>query len=137
MPIVEFHLSAGRHDDAAVGRLLLAASQLYAEVLQSPIERVRALAHMHAAQHVAVGGRLQSEGGALAPYFHFLVLQGRPLDQCHRLLSGFTGLCVDCLGVEREQVRGGCWPIPPEHWAIAGSVASVARAREIAERARP
>lgn len=135
MPIVEFHLSAARHDDAAIGRLLVDASQLYAEVLQAPIERVRAVAHTHQPCHVAVAGRLQSEGGELAPYFHFLVLEGRPVEQCQRLLGGFTDLCVSHLGVARGVVRGGCWPIAPEYWAIAGNAASVMRAREIAERA--
>ena len=86
-------------------------------------------------RHVAVGGRLLSEGGAFAPYFHFLVLEGRPLDECQRLLTGFTDLVVELLGAERALVRGGCWPIPPRYWAIGGTPASVIRTAEIAARA--
>jgi 4-oxalocrotonate tautomerase len=135
MPILEYHLSSGRHADASIGRLLLESSRLYAAVLESPVERVRVVAQLHAPQHVAVAGRLQSEGGETAPYFHFLVLEGRPLEQCQRLIAGFTDLCVDILGVERRLVRGGCWPIPPQYWGIAGTAASVMRAQEIAARA--
>ena len=134
MPILEYHLTAGMHAEDKIGRLLLASSQLYAEVLDSPIERVRVLAHMHEPQHEAVAGRLQSEGGTLAPYFHFLVLEGRPFEQCQRLIAEFTDLCVDILGVDRKLVRGGCWPIPPKYWGIAGTAASVTRAQEIADR---
>ena len=135
MPILEYHLAEGRYTDAQVGELLLASSRLYAEVLRSSIDRVRVVAQCHRPEHVAVGGRLLSEGGVFAPYFHFLVLQGRPLDECQRLLTGFTDLVVDLLGADRTLVRGGCWPIPPRYWAIGGTPASVARTVEIAARA--
>ena len=38
------------------------------------------LATLHAPQHVAVGGQLLSDGAPDAPSFHFLVLEGRPLE---------------------------------------------------------
>lgn len=135
MPILEFHLAEGRYSDEQVGRLLTEASRCYAQVLQSPIERVRVFAQLYKPQHVAVAGRLLSDGGDAAPYFHFLVLAGRPLEQCHALIAAFTDLCVDVLGAERALVRGGCWPIPPQYWGIAGSAASVTRGQEIAARA--
>lgn len=135
MPILEFHLVEARYTDEQVGALLKNASRLYADVLQSPIERVRVFAQFYRPQHAAVAGRLISEGGEPAPYFHFLVLEGRPIEQCHALLAGFTDLCVDLLGADRTLVRGGCWPIPPKYWGIAGSAASVARVQEIAARA--
>jgi phenylpyruvate tautomerase PptA (4-oxalocrotonate tautomerase family) len=135
MPILEYHLADGHYSDTQIGALLTASSQLYAETLGSPIDRVRVLATLHAPQHVAVGGRLLSEGGVAAPYFHFLVLEGRPIEQCQALIAGFTELLVQTLGVERQQIRGGCWPIPPQHWGIAGIPASATRASEIQARA--
>jgi phenylpyruvate tautomerase PptA (4-oxalocrotonate tautomerase family) len=135
MPILEYHLAQGQHSDAQIGALLTASSRLYADTLGSPIERVRVLATLHAPQHVAVGGQLLSEGGMVAPHFHFLVLEGRPLDQCHALIAGFTELLVQHLGVARQLVRGGCWPIPPQDWGIAGIPASATRAAEIQARA--
>ena len=91
-----------------------------AEVLASPIERVRVLATLHAPQHVAVGGQLLSDGAPDAPSFHFLVLEGRPLEQCQALIAGFTDLLVECLGTDRTMVRGGIWKVAPDDWAIAG-----------------
>ena len=74
-------------------------------------------------------------GGAPAPYFTAIVLQGRPVEQRHRLLSGFTDLIVDVLGVERGRVRGRILQVDPDDWAIGGQPASVARQGEIAARA--
>ena len=135
MPVLEFHLTEGLHRDEQVEGLILEASRLYADVLESPIERVRVFVTEHKARHVAVGGKLVSEGAPSAPYFHFLVLEGRPLEQCHRLMEGFTELCETHLGADRKLVRGGCKPIPPQYWAIAGRPASGLRATEIQARA--
>lgn len=135
MPILEYHLAEGRYTDAQIADLLKDSSQLYAETLQSPIERVRVFANVYNPKHVAVAGKLLSEGATPAPYFHFLVLEGRPIEQCHALLTGFTDLVVNILKADRSFVRGGCWPIPPQYWAIAGNPASVTRVQEIAARA--
>lgn len=135
MPILEYHLAEGRYTDEQIGDLLVASSQLYAKTLESPIERVRVFASFYRPQHVAVAGQLLSRGGPAAPYFHFLVLEGRPVEQCHRLIEGFTDLVVDILQAERGLVRGGCWPIPPQYWGIGGTPASLTRVLELAARA--
>ena len=70
-----------------------------------------------------------------APYFHFMLLDGRPVEQAQRLLAGFTDLLVDTLRVERARVRGGTWPVEPERWTIGGRAASDVRAAEVAARA--
>lgn len=136
MSILQYHLAEESYTDTQVGELLTKSSTLYADVLKSPIERVRVLAQFYKAQHVAVAGKLIASGGTPAPYFHFLVLAGRPLDECHRLLTGFTELVVDLLHADRSAVRGGCWPISPEYWTIAGTPASIMRAAEISQRAQ-
>lgn len=136
MPILEYHLAEGRYGDEQLEQLLVRSSHLYATVLESPLERVRVYAHFFKPGHMAVGGRRVAEGAPDAPHFRFLVLEGRPLAQCHRLLEGLTDLMVDILQVDRTLLRGACWPISPQHWSIAGTPASVARAAEIAARAR-
>ncbi|CAM5477646.1 hypothetical protein [Eoetvoesiella caeni] len=136
MPILEYHLTEDAYSDEQIGQLLVVSSSRYAEVLGCPIERVRVVAHMHKPKHMAVAGKLVSSDGAAAPYFHFLVLEGRPLSECQQLLMAFSELVVSCLGAQRELVRGGCWPIPPHYWAIAGQPASSIRADEIGRRAK-
>lgn len=117
-----------------VSKLVVEASALYADILACPIERVRAMAHLVEPDCMAVGGRLVSEGALAAPCFEFLVLEGRPAEQCQRLLSGFTRLVVDILGADATTVRGACWPIAPAQWAIAGVPASQLRPDEIRSR---
>src|SRR3546814_12390712 len=53
MPVLEIHLIAGHHDDAAISALLSEASVLFVDILYSdmeprPIGRARAFATMHA-----------------------------------------------------------------------------------------
>ena len=127
MPILEVHLVDGDHDPALHARLLEAMSLRYAEVLESPLERIRAYVTLHDRSHWAVGGRT---GGEPAPYFTAIVLEQR-----HRLLAEFTDLLVDVLGVARGRVRGRIIQVPPDDWAIGGVPAAAARRGEIAARA--
>lgn len=131
MPILEVHLVEGRHTAAQHTELLAALSKRYAEVLDSPVERVRAYLTLHRPERWAAGG----VAGTEAPYFTAIVLEGRPVEQRHRLLGAFTDILVDVLGVERSLVRGRIIQVPPDDWAIGGVPASAARRSEIASRA--
>ena len=132
MPILELHLVEGDHSPAEHAELLSRLSDRYAQVLESPIGRVRAYLTLHAREHWAVGGSTRVEP---APYFTAIVLEGRPVEQRHRLLAEVTDLIVEILGVERSRVRGRVIQVPPDDWAIGGVPASGARREEIAARA--
>lgn len=134
MPIVNFHLVEGKTSPSQDERLLEEASRLYSEVLCSPMGRVRAFITAHSAGQFAVAGDLVSSNGLHAPYFDFIVLEGRPLEERHRLMAGFTDLLVDILGVSRDLVRGSCRRIGPEDWSIGGTPASHLRQAEIEAR---
>jgi phenylpyruvate tautomerase PptA (4-oxalocrotonate tautomerase family) len=136
MPIVTYHLVAGQHDDGDVEALLLASCTLFAEVLECPVDRVRAFVSEHRPELACLGGEMASAGAEPAPYVHFMLLEGRPLEHAQRLLAGFTDLLVEHLGVDRSRVRGGMWPVEPQRWAIGGVDAATLRADEIAARAQ-
>ena len=104
-------------------------------MLRSPIERVRVFITLHRPELFAVGGVLASVQAQRAPYFSFVVLEGRPLEDRHKLLRGFTDIVVDVLQVDRNLVRGGIVPVAPENWAIGGEPASIKREAEIRARA--
>jgi phenylpyruvate tautomerase PptA (4-oxalocrotonate tautomerase family) len=131
MPILTVHLVDGRHPPERHAELLAAMGARYAQVLESPIERIRTCLTQHRPEHWVTGG----EPGREAPYFTALVLQGRPVEQRHRLLAELTDVLVDVLGVRRELVRGRIVPVDPNDWGIGGVPASRARAAEIAARA--
>jgi len=135
MPVLHIHLSRGQHQAASVGELLLACSHLFAEVLEAPLDRVRVFACEYDPAQVCQGGQLVSAGAPPAPYFSFVVLQGRSLEERQRLLAGFTDLIVEHLGVERSRVRGSVQTIAPDDWAIGGQPASRLRQAEISARA--
>lgn len=135
MPIVKYYLVEGAHSDAEVASLLKRSCALFAEVLECPIDRVRAFAHEFRPERVCVGGEMVSDGAVEAPYFRFMLLRGRSVEQRQRLLIGFTDLLVEILGVDRASVRGGMWLVDPENWAIGGKPAADLRSAEIAARA--
>lgn len=136
MPIVNFHLLDQEYCCDQQEQLLLEASRLYAEVLRCPIDRVRAFISLYPARQMAVGGVLCSARRQSAPYFTFIVLEGRPLEERQRLLAGFTDLLERILGAPRELIRGGVTRIEPEDWAIGGVPASVERQAEVQARAK-
>jgi phenylpyruvate tautomerase PptA (4-oxalocrotonate tautomerase family) len=136
MPIVEYRLVAGRHDDADIDILLRRSCALLAEVLDTPIDRTRAFAHEVRPGLASVGGEAVRRGVDEAPFFSFFLLDGRPLEQRQVLLAGFTDLLVECLGADRERVRGCVIIVSPDDWAIAGVPASQARRAEVGARAR-
>jgi 4-oxalocrotonate tautomerase family enzyme len=130
MPILEVHLVEGEHTAAQHAELLTRMSARYAEVLASPLERIRAYVSVHRRELWATGGVV----GVEAPYFTAIVLEGRPAEQRRRLLEAFTDILVDTLGVDRRLVRGRIIQVSPEDWAIGGVPASAARSAEIAAR---
>ncbi|MCQ4347177.1 4-oxalocrotonate tautomerase [Pseudomonas stutzeri] len=135
MPVVNFHLLAGHSSAEQDERLLVEASRLYSDVLKAPMARVRAFITTYPASQCAVAGAPCSSNGLHAPYFEFIVLDGRALEERQRLHQGFTELLVEVLDVRRELVRGLCRRVAPEDWSIGGAPASVLRADEVAARA--
>lgn len=134
MPVVRFHLPEDKYSQQQCEELLTQASELYASVLESPVERVRVYIQFYRPWAMACGGKAVSAGGNVAPLFECVVLAGRPESQRHALLRGFTDLIVNVLDEPENMVRGACWPVEPENWAIAGSPASAIRQAEIKAR---
>ena len=134
MPVVVYHLVQGQQSVDDVGALLLRSTALFADVLDSPMDRVRAFAQEYAPTHAAVGDTLVSQGAVDAPFFEFYLLAGRPQEHADRLLAGFTDLLVEVIGADRSRVRGTVTRVAPEAWSIAGVPAAALRADEIRAR---
>src|SRR3546814_19832813 len=69
-----------------------------------------------------------------SPYFTCLALAGRPEEQLHNILRGFTDLVEKYCGCERGRVRGQVISIEPQDWSIGGEPASAVRAGEAGRR---
>lgn len=131
MPVVTFRISAADATDARCQQLLLQGSALYAELLRSPIERIRAFVQVYEAGRMAVGGQITDPATA---FFECYVLAGRSQQQRHAVLSAFTELLADTLEIDTASIRGTCIPVAPDDWSIGGRPAGMLRAEEIAAR---
>lgn len=118
MPILEVHLVEGMHTPAKHAELLRTLSARCAEVLEAPLDRVRAFVTLHRPDHWATAGVPAS--GQSAPYFTATLLEGCPADVRRRLLGAFTDILVDVLGVDRRLVHGEIVPVQPDDWAVGG-----------------
>ena len=135
MPLVNFHLVNINISQSKVNHLIKGATTLYAQVLECPLERVRVYVNLHETCHVGVGGEVIDRSSQEAPYFDFIVLEGRPLAQRQKLSVGFTDLLVEVFNVDRGVIRGRCHNVHPEDWSIGGVLSSELRQAEIKQRA--
>jgi 4-oxalocrotonate tautomerase len=135
MPIMTIHLMADRYADPTLASLMRRCAAHYAEVLRSPMERIRVAVVEHRPETFFVDGATGAEGADDAPHFDYVVLAGRPQQEIEELMTGFTDIVEDELGVPRARIRGACRPVAPEHWGIGGEMASVKRAAEVTARA--
>ncbi len=134
MPVMQIHLTRGHHAPDKIEELLVRCSHHFASVLECPVDRIRVFAIEHPPERCCIGGKLVSEGGSVAPYFSFVLMQGRTTEMKHALMRGFTDLIEACLEVPRGVIRGGIVPVSPEDWSIAGVPASEVRKDEILAR---
>ena len=123
VPVLEVHLVEGDHapaSDRPPARGREPALRRGAGVAARARPGLR-----DAARAGALGGRRRDgREREPAPYFTAIVLEGRPVEQRHRLLAELTDLLVDVLGATRSRVRGRIIQVPPDDWAIGGVPAS-------------
>lgn len=139
MPIAQLYLVTSHYGEDAIAGLLEEASHFYAAALYPemevpPVERVRILVTDVAPAHWATGGAIVSKGGVPAPYFSCIAMRGREPATLQAMMEGFTRLVARHLDCDLSLVRGRLIEIEAEHWYIAGTPASAARASEIRAR---
>lgn len=135
MPVVMFELPDTEAVRAGRRELTTRACALFAEVLEAPVERIRAYVRRYDLEDAAAGGLWMADGGPQAPFYQFFVLGDRPASHVQALHRGFTDLLVDVLGYAPGSIRGVCSRINPADWGIAGVTADIARKSEQAARA--
>ncbi|MGB0747657.1 MAG: tautomerase family protein [Magnetospiraceae bacterium] len=131
MPVVHFHLLQDALTPEREAAIVTGASQAFAEVLESPVDRIRAFIHAYSGTRCAVGGVACTDPDHHAPYFEFIVLKGRTTAQQLRLMADFTALLARVLSVDPGVIRGRCIRVEPEEWCIAGKSAAEVRKAEI------
>ncbi len=114
--------------------VLRRTAELFAEITESPIERIRTQVHELPADSFAVGGVSISESGEQAPFITLDLLQGRPIEQHTALIERVSALVAELLGVPIQRTRLRINEVPPENWGIGGVPAANTRVDEIEAR---
>lgn len=134
MPIAHFYIvqNTASHDQRRL--LITRATEIYAEVIGAPLDRIRTYIVPVEPDDIAVHGIPVAEGSTPAPYFTAIVLADRPVAQRAELLGRFSELLTDILEVPLPEVRGQIIEVQPENWGIGGIPASTVRSVEVAGR---
>ena len=133
MPFLRVDL-AGAVQPELKSELLRRTAELFAEITESPIDRIRTQVHELPADSFAVGGIAIAESGAQAPFITLDLLEGRPIEQHRALIERMSALVADLVGVQLDRVRLRINVVPTTSWGIAGVPASELRTVEIERR---
>jgi 4-oxalocrotonate tautomerase family enzyme len=131
MPLIEIDVMEG-HTPEVHRELIERCTALYSDIVVAPIERFRTKLNVVPAAHWGLGGVAAPE--RVSPLIHILLMEGRPIELIHRLMSEMSALVADVLSISIDNTRVLITEIPVTHWGIGGVPASAARAAEIAAR---
>lgn len=134
MPFLRIDLAAPI-DPEMKRRLLVETAQLFADIIESDIDRVRTQVHELPGDDFAVGGVPISESGVQAPFVTLDLFRGRPASEHRSLCERIPALVAEIVGCPIERTRLRINEVFPEGWAIGGVQASELRRAEIEARA--
>jgi 4-oxalocrotonate tautomerase family enzyme len=142
MPMAHLNLLRG-HPREQLQAVVRQVSEFMARVLQAPPERLEVWITEVDPDLWGVRGvpasellRTQPMSAVEMPFVQLVLLEGRPVEQHHALITGITDVLVRVLGAERDRIRVHSADADPDKWGIGGQPASVIRAAEIAARRR-
>lgn len=133
MPFVRIDVAEGIPSETK-RELLRRSAELFAEITESPIERVRSQVVELPGEAFAVGGIPLADAGVQAPFITVELLAGRPPEQHRALIEQVSALVADLVGAPIDRVRLRINEVPPELWGIAGVPAAEARKAEVEAR---
>ena len=114
--------------------LLRRTAELFAEITESPVDRIRTQVHELPADSFAVGGIPIAESSVQAPFVTLDLLEGRPLEQHAALVARMSVLVAELVGVPLDRVRLRINEVKTVDWGIGGVQASELRRAEIESR---
>jgi 4-oxalocrotonate tautomerase family enzyme len=136
MPFIRVDV-AGSVSSVVRHRLLTETAALFAEITESPLDRVRSQVHELPGDSFAVGGVSIADSGEQAPFVSVDLLQGRPIEQHTAIIERMSALVAEIMNVPIERTRLRINEVAPHDWGIGGVPASELRRREIEGRAAP
>lgn len=119
MPVAHLYVVGATSEQ--IRRLGEEATDIYADALTCPVERVRVYVVNLPAENVTVAGENCADGAAPMPFFTARFRADRPQSQREDVMRRFSRLLAETIGVEVSGVRGQIIPVKPENWKSSSS----------------
>jgi 4-oxalocrotonate tautomerase family enzyme len=117
--------------------LLRRTAELFAEIIESPVDRIRTQVHELPGDSFAVGGVALAESHQTqAPFITLDLFRGRPAEQRTALIERMSQLVADLVGAPVDRVRLRINEVEPGNWGIGGVPANELRKPEIDARSQ-
>ncbi len=133
MPLLTIELMEG-HSAEIHRQLIERCTALYANAVGAPIERHRTQIHTFPPSCWGLEGKQGND--RVSPLIIIEMLSGRPRELHESLMRDLSELVAEILAIPISSTRALLREFEPTHWAIGGVPASVARASEVAARAK-
>lgn len=129
------------HPEEKLKRVVRECSETLARVIDAPLDRLEVwvtevepalwgLRGVPADEVLPTAVRAEVE----MPFVRMVLLQGRAVEQHHRLIREITDAVARALEMKPDRIRLQIDEVHPDRWGIGGVPASIKRAAEIAAR---
>lgn len=142
MPVAHINLLRG-HSRETLRQIVVETSEVMARVLGAPKDRLIVWITENDPDIWAIGGVPASEALAEGdrrtleiPFVQMVLMEGRPKEQLHAVMAGISEVIARATGIDLGRIRVHIAAAQPDAWSIGGVPAAVARAAELAARAR-
>ena len=141
MPVCNVIVLKG-HPQATLKQLVVECSNTLASVIDAPKERLEVWVTEVEPALWGLSGVPGDEvlpnvnrADVEMPFIRMVLLQGRAVEQHHRLIREITDAVARVLKMKPDRIRMQIDEVHPDRWGIGGVPASVKRAAEVAARA--
>lgn len=140
MPVANLNVLAG-HPRESLKQWVRETSRALSEILAAPLDRLEVWVTEIDPELWGIGGAPASEVLAATPrheaempLIQMVLMEGRTVEQLHRVIAELSAITARLLAVDQERIRVHIAHAHPDRWGIGGVPASIRRAGELVAR---